>query len=58
VFECYLTAAEMTALVGQMRAVIKPDEDRFVLLRLDPRSKVRTLGIALKPVDPGFFFIG
>jgi CRISPR-associated protein Cas2 len=58
VFECYLSAAETVALVAQMKAVIDLDEDRFVLLRLDPRSKVRTLGIALKPVDPGFFFIG
>lgn len=58
VFECYLTHAEAAALLMQMEEVIDLTTDRFMLLRLDPRSKVRTLGIAVKPVNPGYFLIG
>ncbi len=58
VFECFLTKAERKALLWEVGAVIDPGEDRFVLLRLDPRGKVRTLGIAVRPVDPAYFYIG
>jgi CRISPR-associated protein Cas2 len=58
VFECFLTAAEKGALLEEIGAVIDLEEDRFFLLRLDPRSKVRTLGIAVRPADPAYFYIG
>ncbi|MEA3277502.1 MAG: CRISPR-associated endonuclease Cas2, partial [Pseudomonadota bacterium] len=58
VFECFLTAAERGQLLAQIRAVIDTDEDRFFLLRLDPRTKVRTLGKAVKPADPPWFYVG
>jgi CRISPR-associated protein Cas2 len=58
VFECYLTPAERQALLAEVAGVIDPEDDRFILLRLDPRSKVRTLGIAVKPADPAFFYVG
>jgi CRISPR-associated protein Cas2 len=38
--------------------VIDPAEDRFFLIRLDPRSAVRALGRAEQPVDPPWFYVG
>jgi len=58
VFECFLTEGEKRELLAGVKAVLDPDEDRFVLLRLDPRGKVRTLGKAVKPVDPPWFYVG
>lgn len=58
VFECFLTPGERCALLVEIEAVIDPVEDRFVLLRLDPRAKVQTLGVAIRPADPAFFYVG
>ena len=58
VFECFLTAAERRALVSESRALLDPVEDRFVLLRLEPRGKIRVRGKAVKPVDPPWFYVG
>lgn len=58
VFECFLTPAERKALLADVRAVIDLTEDRFFLVRLDPRGKVRALGKAVKPVDPPWFYVG
>ena len=58
VFECFLTDAERAELLASMAQVIDPDEDRFFLVRLDPRMEVRTLGIAVAPSDPAFFYLG
>jgi CRISPR-associated protein Cas2 len=58
VFECFLTAAERRALVSEIRALLDPVEDRFVLLRLEPRGKIRVRGKAVKPVDPPWFYVG
>lgn len=58
VFECFLTGAEKECLLAEIRSVLDPVEDRFLLLRLDPRTGVRTLGTALRPVDPDYFYIG
>lgn len=58
VFECFLTAAERRELLGRMRGLLDPDEDRFLILRLDPRGKIRTRGKAVKPQDPPWFYVG
>ncbi|MEA3411986.1 MAG: CRISPR-associated endonuclease Cas2 [Pseudomonadota bacterium] len=58
VYECFLTDAERAELLERIRNVIDEDEDRFMLLRLDPRSRVRVLGIAVRPADPEYFFVG
>lgn len=58
VFECYLTDAEKRDLLEHVRGVIEETSDRFLLLRLDPRMKVRVLGIAVPPVDPAYFYVG
>ena len=58
VYECFLTPAERRELLTAVDAILHPREDRFFLLRLDPRSRVRTLGIGLAPQDPLFFYAG
>lgn len=57
-YECFLTPAERRDLLARLRAVIEPGEDRVLLIRLDPRSRVHTLGIAVAPQDPPFFYCG
>jgi CRISPR-associated protein Cas2 len=58
VHECYLTAGEKRALWIEMSRILKPGEDRLFILRLDPRATIRTLGIAIRPEDPPFFYHG
>ena len=58
VYECFLTDSERDALLAEVRGTLNDEEDRFVLVRLDPRSRVSTLGIAVTPADPDFFYVG
>ena len=58
VHEIYLTPAERLQLVQDIGALIDPQTDRFLLLRLDPRSRVFTLGKAVAPADPDYFYVG
>lgn len=55
--ELFLTPAERDTLVADMRALLELATDRFLLLRLDPRSRVHTLGRAVQPVDPDYFYV-
>jgi len=58
VHEIFMTHAERANLLDDMRVLLDPETDRFMLLRLDPRNKVHALGKAIKPVDPDYFYIG
>lgn len=58
VHELWLTQAERDALVRDMRALLDLATDRFLLLQLDPRSRVHTLGKAIAPADPDYFYVG
>lgn len=58
VFECFLTPAERTALLAEIEEVIEVAEDSFLLVALDARRSVHTLGIAVAPSDPPFFYHG
>jgi len=58
VHECWLVPAELTALQRALAAVVDGAEDSVLFVRLDPRLKPRTLGIARMPADPAFFFVG
>jgi len=58
VYECFLSDAEQQQLLGAVDDLMNHQEDRFFLLRLNPQAKVATLGIAVRPVDPSFFYIG
>lgn len=57
VHEIFLTAAEKHRLLRDMALVVE-DDDRFLLIRLDPRARIHTLGIASAPADPSYFFVG
>lgn len=58
VHELYLTPTERQSLVEDMGVLMDLESDRFLLLRLDPRSRVHTLGKAVTPSDPDFFYVG
>jgi len=58
VYECFLTPAEKRAFLIAADKILKPGEDRMMLLRLDPRSRSHALGLAVAPVDPPFFYQG
>lgn len=56
--ELFLTPGERERLIGDMAALIDARTDRFLLVRLDPRSRVHTLGRAAPPADPDYFYVG
>lgn len=58
VFECFLTEAEKKELPLAMSETLDPAADRFFLIPVDPRVRVRTLGIAVGPCDPPFYYAG
>jgi len=57
VHECFLTEGEKAQLLHNMALVLEEDEDSFLLLRLDPRARVLTLGKAVEPVDAPYFYL-
>ena len=58
VHELFLTPAERHVLVEDMSVLLDMETDRFLLLRLDPRSRVFALGKAIAPADPDYFYAG
>lgn len=58
VHEVWLTAAEKGELLLEMSLVLNLHEDSFLLIRLDPRQPVHTLGVAIPPSNPDWFYVG
>ncbi|WP_412852566.1 CRISPR-associated protein Cas2 [Ectothiorhodospira shaposhnikovii] len=58
VHEVFLTDAERRELLHDMALILDEEEDRFLLLRLDPRGRVHTLGKGTQPHDPTLFYMG
>lgn len=58
VAECFLTAAELGALEAAIDALLDRETDRVMVIPLDGRAHVFTLGKAPQPVDPKFLYIG
>jgi CRISPR-associated protein Cas2 len=58
VHEVWLTDAEKGELIGDMSFILDEDEDSFMLIRLDARQTVHTLGLGVVPVDPDWFYLG
>jgi len=56
-YEVWLTRGEKRELLADVTLMLDP-EDRFLLLRLDPRSTTLLAGRAQAPADPGHFYIG
>lgn len=57
VYECFLTPAERGRLLADLALLIEENEDRLLLLRLDPRPRVVTLGVAVAPADPPYYLV-
>lgn len=56
-YECYLSYAERHTLLALTSSYL--DEcDCLVLQPLNPSSDIKTFGIASKPVNVGFLFLG
>jgi len=58
VYECWLTHGELQQAISGLSGIINKIEDRVLLLRLDPRCTVWTLGAAVAPQDGEFFYQG
>lgn len=58
VHECWLTARELAELERELVAVIDRREDSVLIVRPDLGAGVRTLGIAQKPRDPRYLYVG
>jgi CRISPR-associated protein Cas2 len=58
VHECLLTKREQRELEARLRRTIDQGGDRLMVLKLDPRAKIHTLGKAEEPPDPPWFYIG
>ncbi len=58
VHECWLTAAELRQLRRRMLRIMDESEDSLLIIRLDPRQKPQTLGLAIAPQDPPWFYAG
>lgn len=58
VYECFLTDGELRFIVSKLRRMIFESSDRVHIFRLDGRSRTHTLGIAIQPKDPSYFYIG
>lgn len=56
--EVMLNAAEKCALLEEMSYLLDLESDRFLLVSLDPRSRISTLGKAVPPLAQDFFYIG
>lgn len=57
VHECCFTPGERREIWGRLTALAGED-DRLLMLLLDPRSRIETLGTPRAPLDPYFQYIG
>ena len=57
VHEVWLTLSEKQALLAEMPNHLDT-QDRFALIRLDPRSRTHAIGCGQAPCDPDYFYIG
>lgn len=58
VHECFLSPGEKRELGRQLCRLIDPGDDSVLLIRPQPRARIRTLGIARSPRDEDYFYIG
>ncbi len=58
VHECFLTEYERVELLERIADVIDPEADRFFLLRIDSRARIRVMGRGIPPTDPNWYYVG
>ena len=56
--ECFLNRGDLNYIVQKLRHIISEEEDRVHIFTMDGRSRTHTLGIAVQPKDPKFFYFG
>jgi CRISPR-associated protein Cas2 len=57
-YECWMSGADLRRAISQMSMLIDHREDRVVLLRVDPRGRVETLGVAVAPDHRPVLYLG
>jgi len=57
VHECFLSEAERAGLLRDVALVLDQADDSFLLLRLDPRARVLTLGKGIAPMGSPYFYV-
>jgi CRISPR-associated protein Cas2 len=57
-YECWMSTGELQQAMLTIRRLIQPATDRVLIIRLDPRASVRTLGVAVEPSDDDYFYHG
>ena len=58
VYERFLTDRELRDVSSGLMNLIEISSDRIHIFTMDGRSRTHTLGIAVQPHDPAFFYIG
>lgn len=58
VYECFLAENELHYVIKKLKTLIDESSDRIHIFTMDARSRTHTLGIAVQPHDPSYFFIG
>ena len=58
VYECWLDVGELTSVRDEIEELIDDATDRVLILRLDPRAAVYTLGVGTPPTDGELFYQG
>lgn len=58
VYECFLSYEELRFIISKLKRLIFELEDRVHIFRIDGRSRVHTLGTAIPPKNPQYFYIG
>ncbi len=58
VYECFLTDTELLSVIKGLYMIINMEEDRIHIFPMDGRSRTHTLGIAIQPRDPKFYYLG
>ncbi len=57
-YECFLTDGDLNTVKASLEGLIDEQADRIHIFQLDGRSRTHTLGIAVQPKDPAYFYIG
>ena len=58
VYECFLTDGELRYVKKKLEKLIFAEQDRVHIFTMDGRSRTHTLGIAIQPKDPDYFYVG
>jgi len=58
VYECFLADGDLKFIVSTLKRLIFEAEDRIHIFQPDGRSRTHTMGKAIQPKNPNYFYIG